>query len=305
MVDKKHVVAIGEVLWDVFPDGHRFGGAPANFACTAAGIGRDSIHVSMVSAVGIDELGKQALHEFHNRGVDTAGVEQLPQQTGQVLVQLDVNGKASYEFASDTAWDNLAWTSKLERIAWSADVICFGTLGQRNSLSQETIRRFVSAASEKCLCILDINLRPPYWTENVILASLPLANIVKLNDEELPIVAELLRFTGSEESLLSQLIDRYKLQMIALTRGSRGSILLKADGAVSDYTGEPTGKGEPTEIVDTVGAGDAFTAALAIGLLNDMPLNELHLRATQLAAFVCSRAGATPAIPDRFAVSVG
>ena len=123
------IIGLGEILWDVFPDGPRFGGAPANFVCSAAGLGRNRVKVYMASSVGSDELGKQALKSLQTHNVDTSFVERQDKPTGQVLVELDDAGRASYEFAADTAWDNLSWTTDLEQLASQVDALCFGSLG--------------------------------------------------------------------------------------------------------------------------------------------------------------------------------
>jgi len=294
MIDRHQIVGLGEVLWDVFPSGPRFGGAPANFVCSAAGVGGHSVHASMVSAVGRDSLGEKGLKEFRKRSVDASHVAQLDLQTGQVLVQLDAQGQASYQFLEDTAWDNVLWTTDLQTLAQKADAVCFGTLGQRSDVSRDTIRQFIDSTPASCLRILDINLRPPYWTEEVILESLPLANVLKLNSDELPIVASLLSLHGSEEELMHQLLRKFSFRLVALTRGAMGSLLLSGTGERSELPGQEI------RVVDTVGAGDAFTAALTVGLLKNKSLAEVHSWADRIAAFVCTQAGATPEFPDEF-----
>ena len=286
------IVGLGEILWDVFPDGPRFGGAPANFACSAAELTQGSCRVEMISAVGDDEFGPPALQALRDHGV---GVDYVPikaQQTGQVLVRLDDKGQATYTFAEDTAWDNLNWSTDLAALAMHTAAVCFGTLGQRSNASQDVIRRFVDATPGDCLRIFDINLRPPYWTPDVIRQSLPLSNILKLNDAELPELAALLDLSGSDEQLAAQLIDHFQLKLVVLTRGDNGSLLVDATGQTSELAGDRI------PVVDTVGAGDSFTAAIAVGLLKGLDLSSLHRRAANVAAFVCSRAGATPSIPS-------
>ena len=286
------IVGLGEILWDVFRDGPRFGGAPANFACSAAELTQGSCRVEMISAVGDDEFGPPALQALRDHGV---GVDYVPikaQQTGQVLVRLDDKGQATYTFAEDTAWDNLNWSTDLAALAMHTAAVCFGTLGQRSNASQDVIRRFVDATPGDCLRIFDINLRPPYWTPDVIRQSLPLSNILKLNDAELPELAALLDLSGSDEQLAAQLIDHFQLKLVVLTRGDNGSLLVDATGQTSELAGDKI------PVVDTVGAGDSFTAAIAVGLLKGLDLSSLHRRAANVAAFVCSRAGATPSIPS-------
>ena len=285
------IVGLGEILWDVFPDGARFGGAPANFACSAAGLAAGSARVGMAGAVGRDDLGQRALAELTSRGVDVTAVAVLPEPTGRVDVTVDLAGHASYVFAPDCAWDNVPWSGSLERLAAETSAVCFGTLGSRGSVSLATVRRFVAAVPSPALRILDINLRPPFWSPEIVRDSLPLASIVKCNDDELPVVAEILGLSGSPESILRQLVSSHALRLAALTRGAKGSLLVSADGLSSDLPGTPV------EVVDTVGAGDAFTAAVTLGLLAGWPLSKLHAHAERVAAFVCTRAGGTPPIP--------
>jgi fructokinase len=285
------IVGLGEILWDVFPDGARFGGAPANFACSAAGLAAGSARVGMAGAVGRDDLGQRALAELTSRGVDVTAVAVLPEPTGRVDVTVDLAGHASYVFAPDCAWDHVSWSGSLERLAAETSAVCFGTLGSRGSVSRAAVRRFVAAVPSSAVRILDINLRPPFWSPEIVRDSLPLANIVKCNDDELPIVAELLGLSGSPEAILRQLVSSHALRMAALTRGAKGSLLVSADGLSSDLPGTPV------EVVDTVGAGDAFTATVTLGLLAGWPLSKLHAHAERVAAFVCTQAGGTPPIP--------
>ena len=288
---KPVIVGLGEILWDVFPDGARFGGAPANFACSAAGLAAGSARVCMAGAVGDDDLGRRAVAEFTSRGVDVAAVAVLPDPTGRVDVTLDGRGHASYVFAPDCAWDNVPWSGSLGGLASETSAVCFGTLGSRGSVSLATIRRFLAALPSPALRILDINLRPPFWTPEVVRDSLPLADVVKCNDDELPVVADLLGLSGSPEAILRALLTRYGLRLAALTRGPKGSLLVTADDSSSDLPGTPV------EVVDTVGAGDAFTAAIALGFLGGWPLEKLHAHAERVAAYVCTQRGGTPPIP--------
>jgi len=290
----RSIVALGEILWDLFPSGARFGGAPANFASSAAELAGDSCHVSLVSGVGRDELGQQAIAALQAHGVDTSCVATLDRPTGTVDVTLDAGGSASYVFAIDTAWDAVAWTDDLGRLAAGADAVCFGTLGQRAETSRGTILRFVRSVPSTCLRVLDINYRPPFWSDRVVLESLALADVLKLNDAELPILAQIVGIHGGDEELLRQLIDRYRLRLVALTRGAAGALLLDASGACSDLAA-PT-----TKVIDTVGAGDSFTAALVIGLLSGLPLDAMNAWGNRVAAYVASQAGAAPHLPAEY-----
>ena len=292
MLPRPTVVGLGEILWDVFPDGPRFGGAPANFACSVAELRGDGMHVHIASGVGRDDLGRRAIELLRARGVDTNCVSSVDRPTGQVLVELDVAGQASYEFASDAAWDNVAWSNELHQLAARADAVCFGTLGQRSDLSRQTIQGFLRATRPDCLRILDVNLRTPFWNKEILLQSLELANVLKLNDTELAVLADMLGWKRADDELLEQLVDRYSLQLMALTRGADGAVIRSASGQQSDLAGQPAA------VVDTVGAGDSYTAALAIGMLSSLPLDTINAWGIRVAAFVCSQPGATPHLPD-------
>lgn len=280
------VVGLGEVLWDVFPHAAHFGGAPANFACHAAALGAETY---MVSAVGFDELGHQVFDEFAIRNVGTEYLQRYaPFATGTVNVAIDEQGKASYQFASDTAWDNLGWTELLEKLAARTDAVCFGTLAQRSPMSRQTIKKYLESVPRDCLRIFDVNLRQDFYNRDVIEQSLQMASILKLNEEELPVVASLLSIpVVAERDRLRWLRDQYQLHGIALTRGAEGSVVL-----VGDHFDEQ--KPPSIKVVDTVGAGDSFTAALTIGLLEGDSIESTHKRASDLAAYVCTQSGATP-----------
>ena len=145
--NRYHLAAVGEILWDVFPSGPRFGGAPANFACTAVALGQQTTSVSMVSAVGNDSLGTEALRELEQHGVDASMVARTAHDTGQVFVELDATGSASYRFANDAAWDHLVWSDQLAQLAGRVDAACFGTLGQRSTTSRAVIQDFMRHVS--------------------------------------------------------------------------------------------------------------------------------------------------------------
>lgn len=284
------IVAIGEILWDVFPDGRRFGGAPANFASSASELSSSEDEVAIVSAVGEDLLGDEGIKALEERGVSTNFVQRNPHPTGRVDIQLDAQGLASYQFAEDCAWDRLSWSQKLQDLAFESDVVCFGTLGQRSIHSRQTIHQFLNHTKPTTLRIFDINIRQPYFHDALIESSLKLANILKLNDEELPILAAAFKLTGSDEAILSALCERFDLRVAALTRGADGSTVVAADHQITTL-------GVKAEVADTVGAGDAFTASLAIHLLRGMELERACEHANALAAYVCSKSGATMPFP--------
>lgn len=302
------IVGIGEVLWDVFPDGPRFGGAPANFACCAAALSGGKTPVAVVSGVGRDDLGSRALATLSGRGIDVSHVTAVDFPTGTVKVTLDAAGRASYVIASGTAWDNFLASEPLTELAGEASAVCFGTLAQRSPVARRTIRRFLQQTSDACLRVLDVNLRAPYWDRDVLLESLSLANVLKLNEEELPILAEALGLETSTETLtemskdsaelamLHRLAADYSLRLVALTQGEKGATLVTGAGEV-DFA-----PGLRVEVADTVGAGDAFTAALVVGLLRGLPMETINRWATRVAAYVASQPGAAPALPAELLV---
>ncbi len=294
--DKKTIVGLGEILWDIFPDAARFGGAPANFACSAAGLKSIPAEVYMLSAVGNDSLGNRAIQTIKEHGVRAETVQQNSKATGQVNVTIDKHGSASYEFAADVAWDNLQWSTDLANLAANADAICWGTLGQRSQASQNVIQKFVSATNPECLRVLDINLRFPFWNESLLKDSVPMANVLKCNEDELPVLSKTFDMNGDDHSILLQLQQRFSLKLVALTRGAQDSILVRESGTIHE-TETSILPSTSTQVVDTVGAGDSFTAAIVLGMLGNTRLTDLHHWACQVSAYVCSQAGATPAIP--------
>ena len=286
----KTILALGEVLWDVFDDGPRFGGAPANFACACAGLGGGRVRVFLGSAVGRDKLGDEARRQLIGHGVDVTHLATAAGETGQVVVTHDEQKKATYRFIDDPAWDHIPTTPEVLATAATADVLCFGTLGQWADTSRQTIRAALRAANPNAVRVLDINLRPPFWTPDLIRDSLPLADVLKLNDEELPQVAEVLGLSGTPDEFVSEVIRRYSLKLVALTRGPNGAVL-------TTPTERSELPGVPVTVVDTVGAGDAYTAALALGLAHGWPLDRVNRWACEVAAFVCTQKGATPTVP--------
>ena len=283
------IAAIGEVLWDVYPDAARFGGAPANFACHSAALGADT---PFVSAVGEDDFGYRALATLAKHGVDVTSVIRDPAHaTGYVEVTLDASGRASYRFADDVAWDHVGWADVLSLLAQQVDAVCFGTLAQRSSETRETIRRFVGATPPGTLRMFDVNLRHNFFDKEIVDTSMRLATALKLNIEELPVVARLCDVKGSDQlEQLRALLNRYELRIAALTCGPDGALLV-----TSEHTSECAAF--PTDVVDTVGAGDAFTAALVMDFLQGVPLGEINRHANAVASFVCSQAGAVAPLP--------
>jgi fructokinase len=272
----------------LLPGGAQIGGTSANFVCHAREL---SDRVSLASAVGDDDLGREILARMVSRGVDVAGVAVLPgRPTGTVAVTVDVAGQPSYRIEDDVAWDHIPYSEGVARLASSADIVCWGTLAQRSAGSRSTMTRFLGNVRPGVLRVFDINLRVPDPERSMVEESLALADVVKLNDEELPRVAGLCGLgAGSVESQLAELGRRYGVTVVALTRGGAGSLLWSAAG-VDNHPGFAV------EVVDTVGAGDAFTAELAVGVWSGWDLSTVNVRANRRAAAVCGSAGGTPVL---------
>lgn len=282
---KPVLVGIGEILWDMVPEGKRLGGAPANVAYHFQQLGGKGI---IVSAVGADDWGRELMEQLQALSLSREYiVVDKRHRTGVVSIKVDDKGIPVYDIQKSVAWDFIPSTSQLSKLARKTEAVVFGTLAQRFSLSRQTIRRFVSEVQASAWCILDINLRYPFYNREIIEASLPLAHILKMNDEELSVLAGMLSLEGSEEALLAQLLKRYKLSLIALTKGAKGSVLYSENERFFH-------PGYPTKVADTVGAGDAFTAMMAMGMLKGHTLDTISDNANKLAAWVCSIPGATP-----------
>jgi len=283
------LVGLGEILWDMLPEGKQLGGAPANFAYHAQALGGQGV---VVSCVGNDELGREIFSCLDELELDRQYISvDSSHPTGTVTVELDEDGKPDYIIHENVAWDYIPSNPALLSLAAKTNAVCFGSLCQRSPVSQKTIGSFLATTSTDCIRVFDINLRQSYFNREIINTMLELSNVLKLNDEELAVVANLLGITGSEIDILSQLTERYGLHLIALTRGASGSRLY-AQGEDSNH------QGFPAQIADTVGAGDSFTAAMTLGLLNSKNLDTINEYANRVASFVCSQSGATPKLPD-------
>ncbi len=289
---KRHTIfGLGEALWDILPEGKQLGGAPANFATFAGALGAQAF---VVSKVGEDELGGETLGQLSQNGLETKFVFRDPEHaTGRASVEVDADGIPGFVIHESAAWDYLSVNDELLAAMAKADAVCFGTLGSRHEISKEAIQTMVRATPERVLRILDLNLRKPFYDEDAIIHGLALANVLKLNDEELEIVSTLLGLKGDELIRLEALQKRFDLKVIALTKGANGSVLLYGNEVSEHCCIE-------TEVKDTIGAGDSFTAALTVGLLEDLPLDVIHERAARLASYVCSCQGATPKLPESF-----
>lgn len=297
----KTVTGIGEALWDCLPEGRKFGGAPTNFAYHCS---QFSLNAWAVSAVGDDTLGNEILDIC--KGVNLKVIcPKVPYETGTVQVTLDQNGIPQYDIKQGVAWDNIPFSEALEQLAHQTDAVCFGSLAQRNSVSRDTIQRFIKNMPEEALKVFDINLRQHFYSKELIEESLSLCNVLKINDEELVTVSRLFEWlpeSNEDFSTLWQNFDfqeksrtilaKYKLRMLILTCGVNGSYVFTPDDEVSQQ-GTPK-----VEVADTVGAGDSFTAAFVSCILLGKTVKEAHKRAVEVSAYVCTQHGAMPLLPE-------
>ena len=279
---------MGDGLWDLFPDAPRFGGATANYACHASRLGAD---VHMVSGVGEDERGEALLQVYRKHGVNTDLIQVLKDYpTGVVHVELTENGLPTFTIGENAAWDHWEWNIEIERMVRTADAIYFGTLGQRGLSAREGIRRALEIAKAiKIPRILDINLRTPFYDDILIRDSIALCSVLKLSDEEISRVCQAcgLSNNASQVETLAAIHEKYGLDLVVITQGSKGATLLSSEGVTEQA-------GVPANVVDTVGAGDSFTASMTLGLLKGKVYEEILADACEVAAKVCSHAGAVP-----------
>jgi fructokinase len=280
------VVGLGELLWDVFPQGKQLGGAPANFAYITSLLGDSGI---VASRLGDDSLGREAQEKLQRLGLKTRFVQlDSEHPTGTVNVQLDEKGQPQFHITESVTWDYLEWTAQWQALAAQADAVCFGSLAQRCQASRETIRAFIKNLRPGAARVFDVNLRQNFYSEEVVSESLRCCDVFKVNEEELPRVMQLLGMPHvNDESSAAQLKTRYRLKLVCVTRGAEGSFLLGDCGTHQH-------PGLQVDVKDTVGAGDALTASLTHCYLRRTSLAKMNEVANRVAAWVASQAGGTP-----------
>jgi fructokinase len=315
-VDKPYLIlGVGELLWDILPPDRRthgvplagtsatglLGGAPANFSVLAGRLGN---HAVILSRIGRDELGRQAVDQLDPMPVDISAIEIDPShETGRVTVSF-VHNEPRYTIHEPAAWDYLELADEWLRLAERADAICFGSLAQRALASRKTIQTLAASTCAACIRVFDVNLRAPFYSPEVIQESLELATVVKMNEDELPLIlnqlglsvegepAPALHETHHQRAGAARLLREFpSLALVAITRGSNGSLLVNRQ----DWNNHP---GFPVTLADPIGAGDAFTAAIAHSLLRGANLAALNRAGNRCGAWVASQPGAMPALPE-------
>ena len=290
------ILGLGELLWDVLPEGPQLGGAPANFAVMAARLGN---HAAILSRLGRDDLGRGAIDRLESFSADASQVQVDPaHETGRVTVSFEA-GQPSYTIHQPAAWDFLELSDEWVRLAERANAICFGSLAQRCLHSRQTIQTLAAQTSSACVRVFDVNLRAPFYSGEVIQESLELATVMKMNDAELPPVLGLLGLPADEPLATDglrlgakRLLGEFPtLEMVAITRGRHGSLLVTR----KEWHEHP---GIAVNVADTIGAGDAFTAAMTHYLLRGTDLATLNEAGNRWGAWMASQAGAMPVLPD-------
>ncbi len=289
-MDKRYVVGLGEVLWDVLPEGKKLGGAPANFAYHAGQfLGMDN--TIAVSALGSDKLADETIEALNEHQLNYM-LPRVPYPTGTVQVHLDEQGVPTYDIKENVAWDNIPFDNDIAKIACNCRAVCFGSLAQRNVVSRETIKKFLEATPADCMKIFDINLRQQFYTKEVICQSLKHCNVLKINDEELVLIGRMFDYPGLDmENKCWLILGKYDLDMLVLTCGTNGSYVFTPGQMSFQETPD-------VKVADTVGAGDSFTGSFVGSILNGKSVPEAHHTAVQVSAYVCTQNGAMPEYKD-------
>ena len=276
------IIGLGEVLWDMLPQGRQLGGAPANFAYHVSKFG---FHGTIVSAVGNDALGQDITSQLNAHNI-ASHIATVDRPTGVVNVSVNKKGVPSYQIVENVAWDNIPFDENVQKLASQAVAVCFGSLAQRSEVSRNSIRRIVESLQKKCLKIFDINLRQHYYDRDIIEWSFNHCDILKLNDEELDIIKQIFDATTlTTNTFIIKLQQLYNIKIVILTCGEKGSSVYYEN----DVNIESTPK---VDVVDTIGAGDSFTAAFVATLLQGKSVIEAHRQAVVTSAHVCSHKGA-------------
>ena len=289
MNEKRYVVGLGEVLWDVLPEGKKLGGAPANFAYHAGQfLGSDN--TIAISALGEDRLAEETIEALREHNLNDL-LPRVPYPTGTVQVTLAEGGIPTYDIKENVAWDNIPFDDDIAAIARNCRAVCFGSLAQRNIVSRTTIQKFLDATPDDCLKIFDINLRQQFYTKEIIQESIRRCNILKINDEELVLIGRMFGYPGLDiENKCWLILGKYNLDMLVLTCGTNGSYVFTPGNVSFQETPKVT-------VADTVGAGDSFTGSFVGSILSGKSVAEAHRTAVRVSAFVCTQNGAMPEVP--------
>lgn len=284
----KNIVCFGEVLWDVFPEHKKIGGAPLNVAIRLQSLGNT---VSMISSVGLDVDGDEIITFVKENNVDTNNIQiDTVLKTGSVKVALDTEGSATYEIEFPRAWDYINLTEKAKNIAELSDAFIYGSLASRDQVTRNTLYELLKIAKYK---IFDVNLRKPHYTASVLNHLMNKADFIKFNDDEiLEIVKNYDSAITTVEEAIPFIAKQTHTNSICVTKGGKGAVLYY-DGVFY------SNNGYKVTVVDTVGAGDSFLASLINQLLKDTEPQKAIDFACAVGAIVASKAGANPKIEQK------
>ena len=285
------ILTIGEILYDIFPEYKRLGGAPFNFAFHVKNLGTP---VRFISRVGNDLEGREIINflQQHNLPIENIQTDNR-HSTGKVLIELNGKGVPAFNILPDVAYDYIEFNRSIASLLnTDIELIYFGTLAQRSEYGFKTIQQLLSQRAPVTKCLYDINLRPHCFTKQIIVDSLRQCDVLKLNNEELEILKQIFAFKKSSRSFIEYLMIKYRLEMLSLTKGKNGSELFTLN---KHFQKEP---GKLNNAADTVGAGDAYTAMLSIGYINKWPPEQILEKASEFAARICEIEGAIPIDPN-------
>ncbi len=280
------VIVIGEILIDCFPDYERIGGAPFNFAFHLKQMGRP---VRFITRIGDDPQGRSISQMLDENGFSPADVQiDRHHPTGRVEVALDQAGIPQFDICKEVAYDHIDLPSITAQDKAAVDMFYFGSLVQRTANGRLQVQRLLADKPDSAKCFCDINLRPPHVDDDAVAACLHQTDIMKLNSEELEEISRRCGGPQTEEAAIAWMMQAYDIDTVAMTLGAQGSRVVTAQG---QFTSPPA---DVAAIVDTVGAGDAYAAVLAAGLLHGLPMDRTLALATRFAADICALPGAIP-----------
>lgn len=290
-----NVLGLGELLWDVFPDTRKPGGAPANVAFQLNQLGLNGL---IASRVGTDPLGDEILDFLHNMEISTSLVElDSDHATGTVTVELDASGTPSYVIHKDAAWDFLEYTDALKQQVSTLSALCFGTLAQRGAQTRAAIQQILDDAPTACLKLYDVNLRQNFYSRELIAKSLLKSDAAKMNDGEMVILRRLFEFpeTQTPTEFALKLCAEFHLERVCITRAEKGCLLVTKSGEIADIPGKNV------QVAETVGSGDAFSAALIYTMLSGCSLETQAAFSNEVGTLVATRSGGMPPLDREFA----
>lgn len=294
-MQSKKVLGLGELLWDVFEDSRKPGGAPANVAFQLNQLGLAGI---IASRVGADPLGEEITRFLSGMGLSTDFIQtDAGHPTGTVTVQLDATGTPSYTIHENVAWDFLELTPELEALLPTLSAVCFGTLAQRGKTTRETIQKILDRVPDDCLKLYDVNLRQDFFSRELLETSLQKSNVAKMNDGEMEVLKPVF---GLPQDLAPvdfalNLCEKYGLAEVCITRAEKGCFLVRKDGQTADVPGKIV------QVADTVGSGDSFSAALIYTMLRGSDIQTQAEFANEVGTLVATRSGGMPPLQEELA----